>query len=72
MDTFNTRGIGGVLPTLEDYFYYIFYIYIPFYFIFFSVNPFQIYVKELTIIGAKINPFSFPKTISWLKVMGNR
>ncbi|XP_049883883.1 uncharacterized protein LOC126379235 [Pectinophora gossypiella] len=37
-----------------------------------SVNPFQIYDKELTIIGVKINPFSFPKAIGLLKAMGSR
>ncbi|XP_014365046.2 D-arabinitol dehydrogenase 1 [Papilio machaon] len=37
-----------------------------------SVNPFQIYDKELTIIGVKINPFSFPKVIGWLQAMGSR
>ncbi|CAH2056130.1 unnamed protein product, partial [Iphiclides podalirius] len=37
-----------------------------------TVNPYQIYDKELTIIGVKINPFSFPKAIGWLKAMGNR
>ncbi|CAH0602035.1 unnamed protein product [Chrysodeixis includens] len=37
-----------------------------------SLNPFQIYNKELTIIGVKINPFSFPSAISWLKAMGSR
>lgn len=37
-----------------------------------SINPFQIYDKELTIIGVKINPFSFPNALGWLKAMGNR
>ncbi|XP_059057766.1 D-altritol 5-dehydrogenase-like [Achroia grisella] len=37
-----------------------------------SVNPFQIYNKELTLIGVKINPFSFPKAIGWLNAMGGR
>ncbi|RVE46255.1 hypothetical protein evm_009079 [Chilo suppressalis] len=36
------------------------------------INPFEIYVKELTIIGVKINPYSFPKAIGWLKAMGSR
>ncbi|VVC99853.1 unnamed protein product [Leptidea sinapis] len=31
-----------------------------------TVNPYQIYDKELTIIGVKINPFSFPKAIGLL------
>ncbi|XP_026734464.1 D-arabinitol dehydrogenase 1-like [Trichoplusia ni] len=37
-----------------------------------TVNPYQIYNKELTIIGVKINPFSFPSAIGWLKAMGSR
>ncbi|CAH2988285.1 unnamed protein product [Chilo suppressalis] len=37
-----------------------------------TINPFEIYVKELTIIGVKINPYSFPKAIGWLKAMGSR
>ncbi|PZC71460.1 uncharacterized protein LOC110382525 [Helicoverpa armigera] len=37
-----------------------------------TLNPFDIYNKELTIIGVKINPFSFPSAISWLKAMGSR
>lgn len=37
-----------------------------------SLNPFDIYSKELTVIGVKINPFSFPKAIGLLKAMGDR
>ncbi|XP_046975920.1 D-altritol 5-dehydrogenase-like [Vanessa cardui] len=37
-----------------------------------SVNPYEIYDKELTLIGVKINPFSFPKAIGLLKSMGDR
>ncbi|XP_063545617.1 uncharacterized protein LOC134753611 [Cydia strobilella] len=37
-----------------------------------TVNPFQIYNKEITVIGVKINPHTFPKTIGWLKAMGER
>lgn len=37
-----------------------------------SVNPFQIYLKELTIIGIKINPYTFLNAIGWLKAMGSR
>ncbi|XP_045457922.1 D-altritol 5-dehydrogenase-like [Melitaea cinxia] len=37
-----------------------------------SINPFDIYNKELTVIGVKINPFSFPKAIGLLKAMGDR
>ncbi|KAI8433397.1 hypothetical protein MSG28_015437 [Choristoneura fumiferana] len=36
------------------------------------LNPFEIYNKELTVIGVKINPFTFPKAIRWLKAMGER
>ncbi|XP_073965452.1 uncharacterized protein isoform X1 [Choristoneura fumiferana] len=37
-----------------------------------ALNPFEIYNKELTVIGVKINPFTFPKAIRWLKAMGER
>ncbi|XP_053622051.1 D-altritol 5-dehydrogenase-like isoform X1 [Plodia interpunctella] len=37
-----------------------------------SVNPFVMYDKELTIIGVKINPFSFNNAIGWLQAMGSR
>ncbi|KAL0809361.1 hypothetical protein ABMA28_011565 [Loxostege sticticalis] len=37
-----------------------------------TIHPFQIYQKELTIVGVKINPFSFPNAISWLKAFGDR
>ncbi|GBP56622.1 D-arabinitol dehydrogenase 1 [Eumeta japonica] len=37
-----------------------------------SLNPFDIFNKELTIIGIKVNPFSFPNAIGWLKAMGDR
>ncbi|KAJ2943318.1 hypothetical protein O0L34_g12123 [Tuta absoluta] len=37
-----------------------------------TINPFKIYEKELTIIGIKINPYSFPKSIGLLKAMGDR
>ncbi|GBP56615.1 D-arabinitol dehydrogenase 1 [Eumeta japonica] len=37
-----------------------------------TLNPFQIYQKELTIIGININPFSFPNAIGWIKAMGDR
>ncbi|CAH2101742.1 unnamed protein product [Euphydryas editha] len=37
-----------------------------------SVNPYDIYNKEVTVIGVKINPYSFPKAIGLLKSMGDR
>uniref|UniRef100_A0A2A4JDD1 Enoyl reductase (ER) domain-containing protein n=1 Tax=Heliothis virescens TaxID=7102 RepID=A0A2A4JDD1_HELVI len=37
-----------------------------------TLNPFEIYKKELTIVGIKMNPFSFPSAIHWLKAMGSR
>lgn len=37
-----------------------------------SINPFDVYNKEITLIGVKINPFSFPSAIGWLKAMGDR
>ncbi|KAL4711248.1 hypothetical protein ACJJTC_019089 [Scirpophaga incertulas] len=36
------------------------------------VNPYEIYDKELTIIGVKINPYSFPKALGWIAAMGSR
>jgi len=37
-----------------------------------SISPFEIYAKELKIIGVNINPFSFPKSIGLLEAMGDR
>ncbi|OWR46607.1 zinc-containing alcohol dehydrogenase [Danaus plexippus plexippus] len=37
-----------------------------------TLNPFDIYNKELSIIGVKINPFSFPKALGLLRSMGDR
>ncbi|CAB3257429.1 unnamed protein product [Arctia plantaginis] len=37
-----------------------------------SINLYQIFDKELTIIGVKTNSFSFPTAIEWIKVMGER
>ncbi|XP_058800798.1 D-altritol 5-dehydrogenase-like isoform X2 [Phymastichus coffea] len=34
-----------------------------------SINPYQMYKKELTIKGANINPFTFPKGIGLLEAM---
>ncbi|CAB3233640.1 unnamed protein product [Arctia plantaginis] len=34
-----------------------------------SINLYQIFDKELTIIGVKTNSFSFPTAIEWIKVM---
>ncbi|XP_076754740.1 sorbitol dehydrogenase [Xylocopa sonorina] len=38
----------------------------------FSIEPFQIYMKELTIIGVNINPFSFPKGLGLLHAMADK
>ncbi|CAL7951748.1 unnamed protein product [Xylocopa violacea] len=38
----------------------------------FSIEPFQIYMKELTIIGVNINPFSFPKGLGLLQAMADK
>lgn len=37
-----------------------------------TVSPFDIYMKELTIHGVNVNPFSFPKAIGLLESMGDR
>lgn len=37
-----------------------------------TISPFDIYMKELTIHGVNINPFSFPKSIGLLEAMGDR
>ncbi|CAF4886885.1 unnamed protein product [Pieris macdunnoughi] len=37
-----------------------------------TINPFAVYDKELTVIGVKINPFSFPKALGLLSAMGSR
>ncbi|KAG9430062.1 hypothetical protein HZU67_08343 [Apis mellifera carnica] len=38
----------------------------------FSIEPFQIYLKELTILGVNINPFSFPRGLGLLRAMADR
>ncbi|XP_061938947.1 D-altritol 5-dehydrogenase [Apis cerana] len=38
----------------------------------FSVEPFQVYLKELTILGVNINPFSFPRGLGLLRAMADR
>ncbi|XP_043595426.1 D-altritol 5-dehydrogenase-like [Bombus pyrosoma] len=38
----------------------------------FSIEPFQIYLKELTVLGVNINPFSFPKGLGLLRAMADR
>ncbi|XP_017875315.2 uncharacterized protein LOC108622138, partial [Ceratina calcarata] len=38
----------------------------------FSIEPFQIYMKELTILGVNINPFSFPKGLGLLQAMAEK
>ncbi|CAH0549581.1 unnamed protein product [Brassicogethes aeneus] len=37
-----------------------------------TISPFEIYMKELTIYGVNINPFSFPKSLGLLEAMGDR
>nr|XP_003708243.1 PREDICTED: D-arabinitol dehydrogenase 1-like isoform X1 [Megachile rotundata]XP_012152433.1 PREDICTED: D-arabinitol dehydrogenase 1-like isoform X2 [Megachile rotundata] len=37
-----------------------------------TIEPFQVYMKELNIIGVNINPFTFPKGLALLKAMGDR
>ncbi|KOC67685.1 Sorbitol dehydrogenase [Habropoda laboriosa] len=38
----------------------------------FCIEPFQIYMKELKIIGVNINPFTFPKGLGLLRAMAER
>lgn len=38
----------------------------------FRINPFEIYMKESTIIGVNINPFTFPKALGLLQSMGDK
>ncbi|CAK9798242.1 Sorbitol dehydrogenase [Anthophora plagiata] len=38
----------------------------------FSIEPFQIYMKELQIVGVNINPFTFPKGLCLLSAMAER
>ena len=35
-----------------------------------KIDPFEIYNKELTIVGSHINPNTFPKAIKMVKEMG--
>nr|CAD7206482.1 unnamed protein product [Timema douglasi] len=37
-----------------------------------TVSPFHLYKEELTIIGIKINPFTFNKALGWIDSMGDR
>jgi len=37
-----------------------------------SISPFEIYKKEVSIIGVNINPFSFPKSIGFLESLSSR
>lgn len=37
-----------------------------------TIEPFQIYMKELSVIGVNINPFTFPKGLALLAAMADR
>lgn len=37
-----------------------------------SVSPYEIYKKELTIVGVLLNQFSFPKALGMIEAMGTR
>lgn len=37
-----------------------------------SIEPFQVYMKELTIVGVNINPFTFPKGLALLTAMADK
>jgi hypothetical protein len=36
------------------------------------VSPYLLYKNELKIVAVKVNPFSFPKALGWIDVMGSR
>lgn len=38
----------------------------------FRLKPFDLFYKELKIVGVRINPFSFPKAIRLVEAMGKR
>lgn len=37
-----------------------------------SIEPFQVYWKEATIVGVMVNPFSFPKSLGLIEAFGER
>jgi len=37
-----------------------------------SISPYEIYAKELKIIGVNINPYSYPNSIGMVEAMGDR
>lgn len=37
-----------------------------------SISPYEIYKKEVTIIGVMINPFSFPNSLGLIEAMGTK
>jgi len=37
-----------------------------------NVSPFQIYKKELSILGVLVNPYSFPKSLGYLESFGDK
>ncbi|XP_076164139.1 sorbitol dehydrogenase [Ptiloglossa arizonensis] len=37
-----------------------------------TIEPFQVYMKELNIVGVNINPFTFPKGLALLHAMADR
>ncbi|XP_053970354.1 sorbitol dehydrogenase-like [Hylaeus volcanicus] len=37
-----------------------------------TIEPFQVYMKELNIVGVNINPFTFPKGLALLRAMADR
>ncbi|KAI4454960.1 sorbitol dehydrogenase [Holotrichia oblita] len=37
-----------------------------------NISPYEIYLKELTIVSIKINPFTFPKALGLLEALGER
>lgn len=37
-----------------------------------SISPFEIYKKEIRIVGVNVNPFSFPKSLGFLESLSDR
>ncbi|NOX90219.1 MAG: zinc-dependent alcohol dehydrogenase family protein [Calditrichaeota bacterium] len=61
----NSRAIEQALPTLKHHGTFLFFGVCP-QDARIKVNPFHIYQKEWKLIGSFINPFTFPRAVSWL------
>lgn len=40
--------------------------------IFYSISPFDIFFKEITLFGVTVNPYSFQPAIGLMEAMGSR